>query len=76
MLFLEFVSDSSTGSDDSWATPNTVHSYFRNIQMWGGESPSSLTGPVIKSSAPPQRPKTAACFVMASIVFGAVTALV
>lgn len=62
-----------SGSDDSWATPNTVHSYFRNIQMWGGQNPSSLTGPVIKSSAISQHP---ACFVLASIIVGTVAALV
>ncbi|RXW21637.1 hypothetical protein EST38_g4206 [Candolleomyces aberdarensis] len=71
-----FFSTFFGGNDDSWATPNTVHSYFRNIQMWGGENPSSLTGPVIKSNALPQTPRTAAGFVMASIAFGAVTALV
>ncbi|KAF7321304.1 Iron hydrogenase [Mycena kentingensis (nom. inval.)] len=32
------------GADDSWATPNTVHTYFRNIELWAGSNPSNLTG--------------------------------
>ncbi|KAE9411479.1 hypothetical protein BT96DRAFT_1011285 [Gymnopus androsaceus JB14] len=31
------------GSDDSWATPTTTHTYFRNIQLWGGADPSNGT---------------------------------
>lgn len=33
-----------TGSDDSWATPETTYTYFRNITLWGGSSPSNFTG--------------------------------
>jgi len=32
------------GSDSSWATPQTTHTYFRNFQMWGSSAPSNLTG--------------------------------
>ncbi|KAF5355082.1 hypothetical protein D9756_005284 [Leucocoprinus leucothites] len=32
------------GSDKSWATPTTQHTYFRNIQMWGSSAMSNLTG--------------------------------
>ncbi|KAJ7188249.1 polysaccharide lyase family 14 protein [Mycena filopes] len=32
------------GSDSSWATPSSTHTYFRNIQLWGGSNPSVLTG--------------------------------
>ncbi|KAI0699243.1 hypothetical protein BC835DRAFT_1268052 [Cytidiella melzeri] len=40
------------GSDDSWATPKTVHTYFRNIQMFGSSSSSNLTGPVVSKALP------------------------
>ncbi|KAF9012327.1 hypothetical protein BDQ17DRAFT_1343694 [Cyathus striatus] len=39
------------GSDDSWATPETVHTYFRNVQLWGSSSPSNLTGSSVSNSA-------------------------
>jgi hypothetical protein len=32
------------GSDSSWATPQTTHSYIRNVRMWAGNAPSNLTG--------------------------------
>jgi len=35
------------GEDESWATPNTTHTYFRNFQLWGSNSPSNLTGPSV-----------------------------
>ncbi|PFH51485.1 polysaccharide lyase family 14 protein [Amanita thiersii Skay4041] len=37
------------GSDPSWATPNLTHTYYRNLHMWGGSSPSNLTGEVVES---------------------------
>ena len=40
------------GSDDTWATPQTVHTYFRNIQMWGGALPSNLTGSKVSAGIP------------------------
>lgn len=42
------------GSDDSWATPETTHTYYRNIQMWATTAPSNLTGQVVKSAAGPR----------------------
>ncbi|KAK0485961.1 polysaccharide lyase family 14 protein [Armillaria novae-zelandiae] len=39
------------GSDDSWATPSTTHTYFRNITMWGGSNASNLTGAEVTSAA-------------------------
>lgn len=39
------------GSDSSWATPNTTHTFFRNIQMWGSGASSNLTGQQVKSDA-------------------------
>lgn len=41
---------SVSGSDDTWATPQTVHTYFRNIQMWGGALPSNLTGSKVSAA--------------------------
>ncbi|GLB37057.1 hypothetical protein LshimejAT787_0401080 [Lyophyllum shimeji] len=38
------------GSDSSWATPKTVHSYYRNIRLWGGSAPSNLTGQVVSAA--------------------------
>jgi len=31
------------GSDSSWATPLTTHTYFRNIRLWGSSSSANLT---------------------------------
>ncbi|KAJ3937498.1 MAG: polysaccharide lyase family 14 protein [Lentinula lateritia] len=31
------------GSDNSWATPITTHTYYRNMQLWGGANPSNAT---------------------------------
>ncbi|THV05031.1 polysaccharide lyase family 14 protein [Dendrothele bispora CBS 962.96] len=39
------------GSDDSWATPQTTHTYFRNIQLWGGSNPSTLSGRQVQNMA-------------------------
>jgi len=37
------------GSDSSWSTPTTTHTYFRNVELWGGYSPSVLTGAKVSS---------------------------
>ncbi|KAH9949540.1 polysaccharide lyase family 14 protein [Amylocystis lapponica] len=39
------------GDDSSWATPQTVHSYFRNFEMWGSTAPSNLTGETVSNAA-------------------------
>lgn len=38
------------GDDSSWATPQTVHTYYRNIQMWGSSSPSLLSGQTVNAA--------------------------
>jgi len=38
-----FFSTFFGGDDASWAPPNDTHTYFRNVQLWGGSSPSNLT---------------------------------
>jgi hypothetical protein len=42
--------NSFTGDDSSWATPQTVHTYYRNIQMWGSSSPSLLSGQTVNAA--------------------------
>lgn len=37
-----FLSTFFGGSDDSWATRVTTHTYFRNIRMWGSTSASAV----------------------------------
>ncbi|KAF8558070.1 hypothetical protein OG21DRAFT_1595675 [Imleria badia] len=34
----------------SWATPQTVHTYFRNFHLFGSPSPSNLTGAQVSAS--------------------------
>ncbi|KAI0092951.1 hypothetical protein BDY19DRAFT_868549, partial [Irpex rosettiformis] len=38
------------GNNNSWATPQTVHTYFRNIELFGSSSTSNLTGPVVSKA--------------------------
>ncbi|KZT08317.1 polysaccharide lyase family 14 protein, partial [Laetiporus sulphureus 93-53] len=38
-----FFSTFFGGNDSAWATPRTVHTYFRNFEMWGSEKASVLT---------------------------------
>ncbi|KJA19914.1 polysaccharide lyase family 14 protein [Hypholoma sublateritium FD-334 SS-4] len=43
------------GSDTSWATPVTTHTFFRNVQLWGSSSPSNLTGSLVNNAPPTHR---------------------
>ncbi|KAJ8463817.1 hypothetical protein ONZ45_g17452 [Pleurotus djamor] len=45
-----FFSTFFGGSDSSWATPVTTHTYYRNITLWGGGQPSNLTGQVVSAA--------------------------
>ncbi|TRM70051.1 polysaccharide lyase family 14 protein [Schizophyllum amplum] len=45
-----FFSTFFGGSDESWATPNTTHTYFRNMRMWGSVEASNSTGSVNRAS--------------------------
>ncbi|KAG6917309.1 hypothetical protein DXG01_002967 [Tephrocybe rancida] len=38
------------GSDNSWATPNTTHTYYRNIMLYGSSAASNLTGNVLNGA--------------------------
>ncbi|KZV77090.1 polysaccharide lyase family 14 protein [Peniophora sp. CONT] len=39
------------GNDESWAPDSDTHTYFRNIQLWAGTSPSNATGAKISNAA-------------------------
>jgi len=39
------------GSDDTWATPVTTHTYFRNIRLWGTSRASELQGTVVSGGS-------------------------
>jgi len=39
------------GSDDTWATPAETYTYYRNIQLWGSDKPSTLSGEQVRDSA-------------------------
>jgi len=39
-----FFSTFFGGSDSSWATPQTTHTFFRNLELWGSSNPSDLAG--------------------------------
>ncbi|KAG6866365.1 hypothetical protein C0991_005286 [Blastosporella zonata] len=42
------------GSDTSWATPNTTHTYYhRNIMLYGSSTASNLTGNVVNGAYRP-----------------------
>ncbi|KAG6837734.1 hypothetical protein H0H93_003536 [Arthromyces matolae] len=38
------------GSDSSWEPSETTHTYFRNIQLYGGSAASNLTGSVVSAA--------------------------
>ncbi|KAG6874478.1 hypothetical protein C0995_010388 [Termitomyces sp. Mi166 len=38
------------GSDSSWETPTTTHTYYRNIRLYGGSAASNLTGKVVSAA--------------------------
>ncbi|KAJ7647322.1 polysaccharide lyase family 14 protein [Roridomyces roridus] len=46
-----FFSTFFGGSDPSWATPDEQHTYFRNMQLWGGNTPSTLSGNKVSSGS-------------------------
>ncbi|KIJ67901.1 polysaccharide lyase family 14 protein [Hydnomerulius pinastri MD-312] len=46
-----FFSCVFTGSDSSWATPASVNTYYRNFQLFGSSTPSTLTGTKVGGSA-------------------------
>ncbi|EMD37922.1 polysaccharide lyase family 14 protein [Gelatoporia subvermispora B] len=64
-----FFSTFFGGDDSSWATPQTVHTYFRNFQMWGSSSPSNISGPMV-SGAPPAAGNLGYASVITTLVLG------
>ncbi|KIK98268.1 polysaccharide lyase family 14 protein [Paxillus rubicundulus Ve08.2h10] len=45
-----FFSTFFGGSDSSWATPETVHTYYRNFQLFGSSSASTLAGATVSGA--------------------------
>jgi hypothetical protein len=62
------------GSDTSWATPVTTHTYFRNFRLWGSSAASNLTGQAVKSAAVPASSRSPATIALAvvAVVAGSV----
>jgi len=63
-----FFSTFYGGSDASWAPSNTTHAYFRNVQLWGGSSASTLTGQRV-NGASSISPSLSAIFVLFMMYF-------
>jgi len=40
------------GSDNTWATPKMVHSYYHNIRLWGGSAASNSGSASINGKSP------------------------
>ncbi|KAG5651774.1 hypothetical protein H0H81_007527 [Sphagnurus paluster] len=38
------------GADKTWETPQTAHTYYRNIRMWGSSTASNLTGNTVNAA--------------------------
>ncbi|KAJ6499909.1 polysaccharide lyase family 14 protein [Mycena vitilis] len=57
------------GSDSSWSTPDTTHTYFRNMELWGSNKPSTLTGSKVSNSGNIWAPNMFGC-VLTAIFFG------
>ncbi|KAJ7084401.1 hypothetical protein B0H15DRAFT_849032 [Mycena belliarum] len=65
-----FFSTFFGGSDSSWATPRTTHTYYRNFQLWGANTPSTLTGAKVASSAKLWSPDLAISVLIALFIAG------
>jgi hypothetical protein len=39
------------GNDESWAPKNDTYTYYRNIEIWGGSTPSTFAGDKVSSSS-------------------------
>ncbi|OCH85804.1 hypothetical protein OBBRIDRAFT_739230 [Obba rivulosa] len=66
-----FFSTFFGGDDPTWATPQTVHTYFRNFQMWGSSAPSNISGALV-SAAPPTVRGCGFTSIVAAAVLGVV----
>jgi hypothetical protein len=62
------------GSDSSWSPSKDTHTYFRNIELFGGPNPSNLTGAKITSGAATSRHFSGGIWIY--LVFALVGALV
>jgi hypothetical protein len=64
------------GYDDTWATPLTQYSYFRNIQLYAGLGASNATGPKSGALSAIQSPNIAVVAIGAIGVLAAAAGLV
>jgi len=61
------------GSDASWSTPVTTHTYFRNIRLWGSSATSNLTGQLVHNDAPTGQPiSTTLALLLLTVITGSV----
>lgn len=62
------------GSDASWATPVTTHTYYRNIRLWGSTAASNLTGQPVVNDATRSRTSSASTLALTimAVVAGAI----
>lgn len=58
------------GDDPSWATPSTVHSYYRNFQMWGSSAASNLTKTTTSSGCRPTVSQSSMIVTAAAVLGG------
>lgn len=58
------------GSDTSWATPVTTHTYFRNVRLWGSNAPSNLTGALVNNGLSAYQSSVTLIFTLLAFVTG------
>ncbi|KAG8892235.1 hypothetical protein FRB99_002858, partial [Tulasnella sp. 403] len=64
-----FFSTFFGGNDNSWASPVSQNTYYRNIQLWAGTAESNVTGQRVTSlnSAPSLRASCTSLWATAGI---------
>ncbi|KAF8906530.1 polysaccharide lyase family 14 protein [Gymnopilus junonius] len=58
------------GSDTSWATPVTTHTYFRNVQLWGSNLASNMTGSQVNESPSSYKSSATLVLTLLAVVIG------
>ncbi|KDR75891.1 hypothetical protein GALMADRAFT_69077 [Galerina marginata CBS 339.88] len=58
------------GSDTSWATPVTTHTYFRNVRLWGSNAASNMTGTHVNESISSYKSSTSLVLTLLAVVVG------
>ncbi|KAI6046086.1 polysaccharide lyase family 14 protein [Pisolithus marmoratus] len=57
------------GSDNSWATPQTVNTYYRNLRLYGSSLSSNLTGQEVSSTVARPISLTSTVFLAVFVIF-------